>query len=65
VPAQAHRGVLAAGGDVAGGQGGDPGHVLAEQQDQAAGNPVGDLQVVVVEQPGRQFPATARAPATT
>ena len=40
-------------GDLAGGERGDAGDVLAEEQDQAAGGPVGGLDAVVVQQPGR------------
>jgi hypothetical protein len=40
-----------------GGHGGDPGLLLAEEQHQAAGDPVGGVEPVVVEQLGYQCPA--------
>jgi hypothetical protein len=44
-------------GDLVGGHGGYPGLLLAEQQHQGAGDPVGGVEVVVVEQPGQLCPA--------
>ncbi len=57
VSAEANEDVVAVAGDLAGGQGCDPGHVLARQQDQAPGDAVGGLEAVVVEQPGGLVPA--------
>src|SRR6266568_3543802 len=44
-------------GDLAGGERGDAGHGLSVEQDQAPGGPVGDLDAVVMQQPGCQVPA--------
>ncbi len=44
-------------GDLADGERGDAGDVLAVEQDQAAGGPVGGLDGGVAEQPGGVFPA--------
>jgi hypothetical protein len=46
-------------GDLAGGHGCDACHVLAEEQDQAACAPVGDLDAVTAQRPGHQVPVLA------
>ena len=53
--------VVVVAGDLADGDGGDAGNVLSEEQDQAACDPVGDLDAVIVQQPGHQVPALAVA----
>jgi len=49
VPAELDGDALGAAGDLAGRQRGDPGHVLAEQQEQAAGHPVGHFDAVIAQ----------------
>src|SRR5262249_60440874 len=48
-------------GDLAGGHGGDPGQLLAVEQEQASGGAVGEVEGVVVQQPGGQGPALVLA----
>lgn len=50
--AEVDEDVCVALGDVAGGQGGDPGLLLAVEQQQAAGDSVDDVEAVVVEESG-------------
>ena len=57
VPAEANEHLSVAMADLAGGHGGDAGLLLAEEQHQAAGDPVDDVEAVVVEEPGQQGPA--------
>jgi hypothetical protein len=49
VVAEAHEHFPVAMDDLVGGHGGDPGLLLAQEQQQAAGDPVDDVEAVVVE----------------
>ena len=57
VLAEADEHVVAAVGDLIEGHGGDSGLLLAEQQQEAAGDPVDDGDAVVVQQRGDLCPA--------
>ena len=57
VVAQAQEYLRTLAADLLGGQGGDPGQVLAVEQQQGAGDPVGELEGVVVQESGDLGPA--------